>query len=116
MRSSHVWRVLSAVPKLIPWSHYQTARRTATNVRHHHGYLILAVFILLLIPSPLFAQQPEYQVIQIPVPVNEAYGCLNDSGVAAGITNAYRPWMWEKGDSVTYLPNLGGDVNEVLDI
>jgi len=67
MRLSHVWRVLSAVPKLIPWSHYQTARRTATNVRHHHGYLILAVFILLLIPSPLFAQQPQYKVIQIPV-------------------------------------------------
>jgi hypothetical protein len=111
-----VWRVLSEAQKLISWFQYQAPRQTVNNGRHHHGYLILAVFILLLIPSPLFAQQPQYKVIQIPVQLRDAgYGCLNDSTVVAGVDAAWNAFMWKQG-VITYLPDLGGDVHETFDI
>jgi len=108
MRSSHVWRALFEVPKLISWFQYQASRQTGTMYRRHLVFFILVGSVLLL-PSALFAESPEYRVIEIPIPVWG--GCLSDdSSVVAGTTPDMRLWTWADG-VVTYLP-IGGSISK----
>jgi len=113
MRSLQMWRVISQAPLLIPWFPYQEPRRTGTKCGHHFVFLILVGSVLLLLPSALFAEPPEYRVV--PIPAQLMGGRLNDSGVVVGTRWMRRPspitsWMWNKGQ-ITDLPGLvsGGD-------
>ena len=104
MRSSQVWRVLSDAQKLLPWFRYQAPRQAGARYRYRFVLIVLVGSVLLL-PSALFAESPEYRVIEIPVPAWS--GCLSDdSSVAAGTTSDWHAWTWKDG-VVTYLPTGG---------